>query len=275
MIISLLALQSLLDDFVGKNVDTTAWLVESAGRFLYLLPETAQRMQNMLEVHLFLHIIKDLTTCILAASNDYVPFGQQASLRTLAATCTNARQSAVRNLQAQMLISDCWKSFCRWWQSWRTVGIWILGRAWQWTVLTWHASLQRDPWQSAVNNHPIDSTCDISFMIASAKQSWSRYINITVLSQMFLLSLQGHMFLDPHSMCFVTHSNIAGKLKMERVTARDCLKIICVFKLTDPAGHKDYQEIFMEGKRRLLGEVSTVRSERQILQNPTAGIPSC
>ena len=69
IIISLLALQSLLDDFAGKNVDATAWLVESAGRFLYLLPETAQRMQNMLEVHLCLHIIKDLTTCMDTASN--------------------------------------------------------------------------------------------------------------------------------------------------------------------------------------------------------------
>ena len=69
IIISLLALQSLLDDFAGKNVDATAWLVESAGRFLYLLPETAQRMQNMLEVHLCLHIIKDLTLCMDTASN--------------------------------------------------------------------------------------------------------------------------------------------------------------------------------------------------------------
>ena len=43
-------LQSLLDDFSAHNIDTAAWLVESAGRFLYLLPETAQRMQNMLEV---------------------------------------------------------------------------------------------------------------------------------------------------------------------------------------------------------------------------------
>ena len=45
-------LQSLLDDFAGHNVDTAAWLVESAGRFLLLLPETAQRMQNMLEVQI-------------------------------------------------------------------------------------------------------------------------------------------------------------------------------------------------------------------------------
>lgn len=62
-------------------------------------------------------------------------------------------------------------------------------------------------------------------------------------------------------MCFVTHSNIAGKLKMERETARYCLKMVWVwFELTDPAGHKDYQEIFMERKRRLLGEVSAVWS---------------
>lgn len=43
--------QKLLDDFAGLNVDTAAGLVESAGRFLYLLPETTQRMENMLEVH--------------------------------------------------------------------------------------------------------------------------------------------------------------------------------------------------------------------------------
>lgn len=42
-------LQSLLDDFQGVNVDTAAWLVEGAGRFLYLVPETTQRMENMLE----------------------------------------------------------------------------------------------------------------------------------------------------------------------------------------------------------------------------------
>jgi hypothetical protein len=43
-------LKSLLDDFVGHNVDAAAALVETAGRFLYRLPETQMRMTNMLEV---------------------------------------------------------------------------------------------------------------------------------------------------------------------------------------------------------------------------------
>lgn len=43
-------LQSLLDDFQGHNIDTAANLVEGAGRYLILLPETTQRMGNMLEV---------------------------------------------------------------------------------------------------------------------------------------------------------------------------------------------------------------------------------
>ncbi|BDA48017.1 Regulator of nonsense transcripts 2 [Coccomyxa sp. Obi] len=43
-------LKSLLDDFVGHNVDAAAALVETAGRFLYRLPETQTRISNMLEV---------------------------------------------------------------------------------------------------------------------------------------------------------------------------------------------------------------------------------
>jgi hypothetical protein len=45
-----LLLKSLLDDFVGHNVDAAAALVETAGRFLYRLPETQTRISNMLEV---------------------------------------------------------------------------------------------------------------------------------------------------------------------------------------------------------------------------------
>jgi hypothetical protein len=40
----------MLDDFTGHNIDTAANAVEAAGRFLYLLPETAQRLANRLEV---------------------------------------------------------------------------------------------------------------------------------------------------------------------------------------------------------------------------------
>ncbi|KAL0026394.1 hypothetical protein WJX79_005678 [Trebouxia sp. C0005] len=43
-------LKSLLDDFVQHNVDTACGLLETAGRFLYRLPETHTRMANMAEV---------------------------------------------------------------------------------------------------------------------------------------------------------------------------------------------------------------------------------
>ena len=43
-------LKGLLDDFSGHNVDAAAALVESAGRFLYCLPETQTRISNMLDV---------------------------------------------------------------------------------------------------------------------------------------------------------------------------------------------------------------------------------
>lgn len=43
-------LKSLLDDFVGHNVDAAAALVETAGRFLYRLSETQTRIANMLDV---------------------------------------------------------------------------------------------------------------------------------------------------------------------------------------------------------------------------------
>ncbi|KAA6426413.1 MAG: hypothetical protein FRX49_03524 [Trebouxia sp. A1-2] len=43
-------LKSLLDDFVQHNVDTACGLLETAGRFLYCLPETHTRMANMAEV---------------------------------------------------------------------------------------------------------------------------------------------------------------------------------------------------------------------------------
>lgn len=48
--ISALLMQKLLDDFQGQNIDVAAAFVENAGRFLYLLPETTERMSNMLMV---------------------------------------------------------------------------------------------------------------------------------------------------------------------------------------------------------------------------------
>ena len=43
-------LQRLLDDFQGPNIDVTAAFVETSGRFLSLIPETQERMENMLKV---------------------------------------------------------------------------------------------------------------------------------------------------------------------------------------------------------------------------------
>lgn len=44
------ALKAMLDDFSGSNVDAVAELLDTAGRFLYRLPETHVRMANMAEV---------------------------------------------------------------------------------------------------------------------------------------------------------------------------------------------------------------------------------
>ena len=49
---NLFAVQSLLDDFTHHNVDTACALLETAGRFLYRLPDTHTRMANMAEVSL-------------------------------------------------------------------------------------------------------------------------------------------------------------------------------------------------------------------------------
>lgn len=45
--------QLLLDDFSGHNVEAVAALLDTAGRFLYRLPETHERMATMAEVHAF------------------------------------------------------------------------------------------------------------------------------------------------------------------------------------------------------------------------------
>lgn len=45
------ALKALLDDFAGHNVEAAAELLDTAGRFLYRLPETHSRMANMAEVN--------------------------------------------------------------------------------------------------------------------------------------------------------------------------------------------------------------------------------
>ncbi len=44
------ALKAMLDDFGGSNVDAVAELLDTAGRFLYRLPETHVRMANMADV---------------------------------------------------------------------------------------------------------------------------------------------------------------------------------------------------------------------------------
>lgn len=52
------SLQSLLDDFSGYNIDTAAAMVENAGYFLMNLPESHQRMTNMLDVSLFVWLFR-------------------------------------------------------------------------------------------------------------------------------------------------------------------------------------------------------------------------
>jgi hypothetical protein len=42
--------QLLLDDFAGHNIEATAALLDTAGRFLYRTPETHERMATMAEV---------------------------------------------------------------------------------------------------------------------------------------------------------------------------------------------------------------------------------
>lgn len=42
--------QLLLDDFSGPNIEATAALLDTAGRFLYRTPETHERMASMAEV---------------------------------------------------------------------------------------------------------------------------------------------------------------------------------------------------------------------------------
>ena len=44
------ALKAMLDEFGGSNVDAVAELLDTAGRFLYRLPETHVRMANMADV---------------------------------------------------------------------------------------------------------------------------------------------------------------------------------------------------------------------------------
>lgn len=46
-----LCAQLLLDDFAGHNIEATAALLDTAGRFLYRTPETHERMATMAEVH--------------------------------------------------------------------------------------------------------------------------------------------------------------------------------------------------------------------------------
>ena len=42
--------QLMLDDFTGHNIEATAALLDTAGRFLYRTPETHERMATMAEV---------------------------------------------------------------------------------------------------------------------------------------------------------------------------------------------------------------------------------
>ena len=53
-------LKTLLDDFTGHNIDAACALVESAGRYLYRLPETSTRMANMADVMMKLRAARNL-----------------------------------------------------------------------------------------------------------------------------------------------------------------------------------------------------------------------
>lgn len=63
-------LKGLLDDFSGHNVDAAAALVETAGRYLFCLPETQTRISNMLDVRLatllclVMHVVQALLTVV-------------------------------------------------------------------------------------------------------------------------------------------------------------------------------------------------------------------
>lgn len=63
-------LKGLLDDFSGHNVDAAAALMESAGRYLFCLPETQTRISNMLDVSLatllslMMHVDPSLLTLV-------------------------------------------------------------------------------------------------------------------------------------------------------------------------------------------------------------------
>ena len=46
----LVPLQKVLDEFVHHNIDVACTMIETAGRFLFLLPETHERMSNMAQV---------------------------------------------------------------------------------------------------------------------------------------------------------------------------------------------------------------------------------
>ena len=45
-----MSLQRMLDEFVHHNIDVACTMIETAGRFLFLLPETHERMNNMAQV---------------------------------------------------------------------------------------------------------------------------------------------------------------------------------------------------------------------------------
>lgn len=59
-------LKQLLDDFTGANVEMVAELMQVAGRFLYRLPETHTRADNMSTVRA--RFLALLHTCTLVCA---------------------------------------------------------------------------------------------------------------------------------------------------------------------------------------------------------------
>ena len=85
------ALKVMLDDFVGANVDAVAELLDTAGRFLYRLPETHVRMANMAEVTR--HTTKMSAHVVLSALRAACP--RMQSRHGDAARCCTSRQGVI------------------------------------------------------------------------------------------------------------------------------------------------------------------------------------
>jgi hypothetical protein len=95
------ALKVMLDDFVGANVDAVAELLDTAGRFLYRLPETHVRMANMAEVTR--HTANSSAHAVLSGTDCMSQFAELVRRCVLAAVCPVALCRQRRILQLRMM----------------------------------------------------------------------------------------------------------------------------------------------------------------------------